>query len=102
MKCDSCYLERESVKHRYYGICLCDDCHLLPRDDFKSEPPRNTPLDDLRLLKQQIDSAISLVREGDLVPLTEQERIAHARRYGVQAFVIGDFVITKRKKYDFT
>lgn len=102
MKCDSCYLERESVKHRYYGICLCDDCHFLPTQPPREKPcSTHSPLVELKLLQRQVESAISMYQAGDFVPMTEQEKTEHASRFGAETFVIGDFVITKRKKYDF-
>ncbi len=54
------------------------------------------PIDELRMLQRQLEAAISMVESGKLVPMSEAERIEHASRFGAGAFVIGDFVITKR------
>lgn len=54
------------------------------------------PADELRLLQRQLAIAIEMVERGDVAPMTELERINHASRFGPGAFVIGDFVITRR------
>lgn len=51
--------------------------------------------DEMRELQKQLEMAIAMVERGDLVPMSERERIESASRFGVGAFVIGDFVITK-------
>ena len=56
------------------------------------------PVDELRMLQRQIEVAVGMVERGDLVPMSEQERIENASRFGVGAFVIGDFVITRRRE----
>jgi indole-3-glycerol phosphate synthase len=53
--------------------------------------------DELNKLQRQLETAIEMVERGDIVIMSERERIEHIRRFGVDAFLIGDFVITRRK-----
>jgi hypothetical protein len=52
-------------------------------------------LNELRLIRSQIDSAISMVEIGLMVEMTEQEKASRKATYG-NALVVGDFVITPR------
>jgi hypothetical protein len=54
------------------------------------------PADELKKLQRQLEVAIGMVERGDLKPMSEQERIEHASRFGVGAFIIGDFVIRRK------
>ena len=55
--------------------------------------------DELRELRREIEAAIVIVDAGLLKPMTDLETMDHDARYGRRSFVIGDFVI-RRRKYD--
>lgn len=74
---------------KFFGQDALETLQELAREPVGS-------IDELKRLQRQIQSAILLIESGDMVSMTEQERLEHANRFGPGAFVVGDFVITKR------
>lgn len=58
-----------------------------------NQPLPSDPLEELKTLQRQIQTAISM--RDQLIPMPEQERLEYTNRYGRHAFVVGDYVITK-------
>lgn len=54
-------------------------------------------VDELINLKRQIDIAITLIENGELIPMSEAERLNHANRFGKCSFIVGDYIIRRIK-----
>lgn len=57
-------------------------------------------LEDLQRLKAQVDSALSMVEQEQVVAMTDEEMREHANRFGPGAFVLGPFVVRRRNEPD--
>jgi hypothetical protein len=56
----------------------------------------NSTLQELQLLKRQLQSAIEIEQSQQMKQMTEKEVREHVEKYGHGAFLIGDFVIKRR------
>ena len=62
-----------------------------------SIPKELTQLEELKLIKQQVEYVIDLIETGCTFTLTEQEEIEHERIFGAGSITTEDYVITRRK-----
>jgi len=67
---------------------------LAVLQDISTEPCGS--VEELKRLRNAIDMAIGEIESGRMIEMSEVERLKHAIRFGPGAFVIGEFVITKR------